>query len=282
MGIDPETFRRESRESWDRAAGAWERRHDWLLENTRPVSDGLMDRVDARPGQTVLELASGTGDLGFRIAERVGAGGRVISTDFSPEMVAAARRQSGALGLANVEHRALDAERMEIGDDSVDAVACRFGYMLMGDPAAALRETRRVLRDGGPLAFCVWITPDRNPWAALPFMTMVQRGHVPPPEPGTPGMFAMGDVARIRELAGGAGFAHVDPREVAFEMRYADFEDYWDALVSLAGPMARAIQALDDEERGATRDAVERGIAPFRAADGSYSVPAATWVVLAR
>ncbi len=46
------------------------------------------------------------------------------------------------------------------------------GYMLMADPAAALSETRRVLRDGGTLAFAVWQTPDRNPWAAIPGMTL--------------------------------------------------------------------------------------------------------------
>jgi SAM-dependent methyltransferase len=111
----------------------------------------------------------------------------VISTDFAPEMVDVARRQSEARGLTNVEHRVLDAERMDLDDDSVDGVVCRWGYMLMADPAAALRETRRVLRDGGRLAFAVWGAPDRNPWVAVPGMTLVQRGHMPPPEPGAPG-----------------------------------------------------------------------------------------------
>ena len=54
----------------------------------------------------------------------------------------------------------LDAEQMDLDDDSVDAAVCRWGYMLMADPAAALRETRRVLRDGGALAFAVWAAPE--------------------------------------------------------------------------------------------------------------------------
>ena len=83
-------------------------------------------------------------------------------------MVDVARRNGEARGLSNVEYRVLDAERMDLDDDSVDGVVCRWGYMLMADPAAALGETRRVLRDGGPLAFAVWMTPDRNPWAAVP------------------------------------------------------------------------------------------------------------------
>src|SRR5680860_1039460 len=82
--------------------------------------------------------------------------------------------------------------------DSVDAVVCRWGYMLMADPAIALKETRRVLREGGLLAFAVWAPPDRNPWAAVPAMTLVQQGHMPPPEPDGPGIFAMGDPDRVR------------------------------------------------------------------------------------
>jgi len=69
--------------------------------------------------------------------------------------------------------------------------------MLMADPATALKETRRVLRDAGRLAFAVWTTPERNPWASMPAMTLVERGHLPPPVTGTPGIFAMGDPSRI-------------------------------------------------------------------------------------
>ena len=100
---------------------------------------------------------------------------------------------NAARGLTNVEYRLLDAERLDLPHDSVDGVMCRFGYMLMADPAAALRETRRVLRDGGTLSFTVWMGPERNPWAALPPLTLVERGHLPPPEPGTPGIFALAD-----------------------------------------------------------------------------------------
>ena len=162
------------------------------------------------------------------------------------------------MGLRNVEYRQMDAEKMDLGDDSVDGVVCRFGYMLMADPAAALAETSRVLRDGGPLCFGVWGTPDRNPWAAVPGMTLVQRGHMPPPEPGAPGIFAMGDPDRIRSLTTGAGFGEPELEELEFKFEYADADDVWDAMVSLAGPLARVVKALPEEERKATRAADDR------------------------
>ena len=282
MSIDLDAYRKQSRETWGDMASGWEDRRDWMVEVTGRVNSWLAEKVDAQPGQTILDVAAGTGDLGFAVAERVGAEGRVISTDFAPEMVDVARRNCERQGLANVEYREMDAERMDLEDDSVDGVVCRWGYMLMADPAAALKETRRVLRDGGPLAFAVWRTPDRNPWAAVPGMTLVQRRHMPPPEPGAPGIFAMGEPGRIGELVTGAGFDEPEPEEIAFEFRYADFDDLWDTLIRIAGPLARVINALPDDERVATREAIRENLASYRTDDGSYAAPASSWGVVAR
>ena len=68
---------------------------------------------------------------------------RLISSDFSPAMLEAARRRGAELGVAEVEYLVIDAEQIELDDDSVDGVLCRFGYILMADPAAALSEPRR-------------------------------------------------------------------------------------------------------------------------------------------
>jgi ubiquinone/menaquinone biosynthesis C-methylase UbiE len=282
MDIDLDAYREQSLETWGKMAPGWEERNEWMTGVTGLVNEWIVEKADPQPGQVVLDLAAGPGDLGFKVAKRVGDGGRVMSTDFSPEMVAVARRIGDGQGLTNVDYRVLDAERMDLGDDSVDAVVCRWGYMLMADPAAALRESRRVVRDGGPLAFAVWASPERNPWAALPAITLVQRGHMPPPEPGAPGIFAMADPDLIRTLVTGAGFAEPELEEISFDFRYADFDDFWDVLIRIAGPLARAIEALDEDERQATREAIEQSIAPFRAEDGSYATPAVCWGALAR
>jgi ubiquinone/menaquinone biosynthesis C-methylase UbiE len=282
MTVDLDAYRKQSLATWGEMAPGWEDRREWMMEITGQVNGWLLEKADPQPGQTFLDLAAGPGDLGLAVAERVGEDGHVISSDFSPNMVDVARRNGEARSLTNVEYRVLDAEKMDLDDRSVDGVVCRWGYMLMADPAAALRETRRVLRDGGRLAFAVWTTPDRNPWAALPAMTLVQRGHMPPPEPGAPGIFAMGDPGRIRELVVQAGFAEPELEEIAFEFRYAGFDDLWDTLVRLAGPLARAIKALPDAERQATRSAIMQNVEPYRNQDGSYTAPATTWGVLVR
>ena len=277
--MDLQTYRETSRRIWDEMAPGWEDRREWILGVTGAINEWLVGQVDPQPGESILDVAAGTGDLGFTAAERVGADGKVLCTDFSPEMLEAARRNGQRRGLANVEYRVLDAERMDLADDSVDGVLCRWGYMLMADPAAALRETRRALRDDGTLAFAVWQTPDRNPWAAIPGITLVQRGHMPPPEPGAPGIFAMGLADRIVELVTSAGFGEPRLEELTFEWRYAA-DDLWDTLTRIAGPLAAAINGLPDEEQRATRAAIEESMAQYRR-DGEFVVPAACWGVTA-
>lgn len=278
--MDLETYRETSLQTWDQMAPGWEDKREWLLEFTGRINDRLLDQAQPQPGQSILDVAAGTGDLGFAAAERVGTDGKVLCTDFSPEMVEAARRNGERQGLSNVEYRVLDAERMDLDDDSFDGVLCRWGYMLMADPAAALSETRRVLRDGGTLAFAVWQTPDRNQWAAIPGMTLVQRGHMPPPEPGAPGIFAMGEADRVVELVTGAGFDKPQLEELTFEWRYSD-DDLWETITRLAGPLAAVIKGLPEEEQQQTRAAIEENLAQYRQ-NGELVVPAACWGVTAR
>jgi SAM-dependent methyltransferase len=195
-----EDYRSASYEIWQAMAAGWDRERCWMWEASRAVSEEMLKALGPERGQTILELAAGTGETGFAAARAIGPDGRLISTDFSPEMVAAARRESERLGLANVEHREMDAERMDLDDDSVDGVLCRWGYMLMADPATALAETRRVLRDGGRLSLSVWGAAERNPWASLPAKALMEHTGAPPPNPKDPGIFAMAAPERVRSL----------------------------------------------------------------------------------
>jgi ubiquinone/menaquinone biosynthesis C-methylase UbiE len=278
--VDIEEYRQQSHAIWEQMAAGWSRERDFMWDTTRAVGERLVAGIDPQPGETILELAAGVGDTGFATAPRIGDEGRLISTDFSPEMVGAARERARELGLSNVEHRVMDAEKMDLDDDSVDGVLCRWGYMLMADPAAAFRETRRVLRPGGRLAFAVWAGPESNPWAAVPGMVSVVHGHMPPPEPEAPGMFALADEDRIRSLVAGAGFETPRIEALPLEWRFTDFDQYWGFIRELAGALALVLRELSDEEREAVRADVETQVEGMRS-DGGYAMPAKTLVVVA-
>jgi SAM-dependent methyltransferase len=266
--VDLDEYRDVSLRTWDRVSSGWSDERGLLGTALGPVGDRLVERLDPEPGRTVLELAAGIGHVGFKVAERLGASGLLISTDFAPAMVARARAFGEELGLDNVEYRVLDAERMDMDDSSVDGVLCRFGYMLMADPAAALAETRRVLREGGRLSFAVWAEPERNPWAAIPGKTMVDLGHLPAPEPGAPGIFSLADPSRIEALVTGAGFGEPEIEEVPVDWGYGDADDHWRLTLELTGSISELVEGLSPDERERAREAIRERTAPLLEAGG--------------
>jgi SAM-dependent methyltransferase len=242
--------------TWERMAPGWEERRASIWHDSAHIGSDLVDSVDPKSGETVLELAAGVGDAGLLAAARVGPHGLVISSDLAPAMVDAARRRAAELGITGVEFRVLDAQALDLPDESVDAVVCRWGYMLMPDPAAAFRETRRVLRPGGRLAFSVWASPTRNPWAASVAGVLVEHGHMAPPPEGAPGIFALADPARIDALVVAAGFEPPRVKEVEMAWRFDSFDDYWTYTLEAAGALAMLIEQLPPREQRAVRDAV--------------------------
>jgi ubiquinone/menaquinone biosynthesis C-methylase UbiE len=250
----------------DAMAPGWERRRAHIDAAAAPVRAWMVRALAPSPGQTVLELAAASGDTGLEAAAALGGSGRLISTDLTPAMVEIGRRRAAEVGARNVEHRVMDAERIDLPDGSVDGVLCRFGYMLM-DATAALAGTRRVLRSGGRVALAVWGPPERNPWLALAVAALRERGHVPPPAPGEPSPFAMDSAAVILALLDEAGFAGARVEEVPVVVAYRDPAEYLE-IVSDTSRSGRVIRELPAAEREELRRALGGALAPFATGDG--------------
>jgi SAM-dependent methyltransferase len=272
-------FRSESRKRWGTQAAGWEARREALRTATMPVSSWMIDAIEPQPGHTLLELAAGTGDTGFLAAELIEPGGTLICSDFSPEMLAAARRRAEELALANVRFKQIDAETsIDLETASVDGVLCRYGYMLLADPEIALRETRRVLRPGARVALAAWTDPNENPWSTLPAQELIARGLAEPPPPGLPGQFAWAPEGVIAEQLEAAGFVehHVEPLD--FTIDYRSAADWWASQCDFSVWFAQAVARASDDDLAAAGDAIDRHAERFAAADGSLRVPARTWV----
>jgi len=262
-------------------APTWERRRAEVEEVSRPVREWMVRELGPRDGDTVLELAAGLGETGFDAGAMVGHRGHLISSDFSPAMLDAARRRGAERSVGNVEYRVIDAERIELDDDSVDHVLCRFGYMLMADPAAALAETRRVLRPGGRLTLAVWGPPEQNPFFAILGINLTTRGLIPPPEPPpAPGLFNMASAERTTALLNGAGFVDVRTEEVPVRFRLRDLDEYIGLVADTAGPLGLALRGLSDPELADVKAEVEESFGRFAAGTG-YRLPGLTLCALA-
>lgn len=280
--MDREEYRRTSLANWQTMAAGWERRRADMEKTTAPVQEWLVGELAPLPGETIVELAAGPGDTGFAVAVRLGDDGRLISTDFSPEMTEVARRRGAELGLTNVEYRTMDAEHVDLEDDSVDGVICRFAFMLMADPVAALAETRRVLRPGGRLVLATWRGPEQNPWVAIGGRILTARGLMPPNEPGAPGMFTWADDERVESLLSGAGFSDVLIEDVSLRFVFGGIDEYVMTTRDTGGAFSRAFDGAAEDEQAAITNELEEAFAPFAVDGGRLVLPGVALVALAR
>lgn len=278
--MDPQELREEQLERWERAAVGWGKRATRLRETSMAVSEWLIDHLALAPGQRVLELAAGPGDTGFLAAPRI-APGTLISSDAAEAMLELARSRARALGIENVEFKRLELEWIDLPAASVDAVLCRWGVMLVVDPAAAAAEIRRVLRPGGRVALAVWDAPERNPWATIPGRTLVELGHAPPPDPNAPGMFALAPPAKLRGLLESAGFIEVVVEEVELDRTYSTAEEYLSETLDLARPFAEVWERLSERERAAVAEAIASALGPYRTPAGALLLPGRSLVAAA-
>ena len=279
--MDAEAYRADSRDRWEAAAPGWAREREAFQRDAITVSRWLLDAAHLQPGHTVLELAAGPADTGLLAAELVAPGGKAIITDNAEAMIEAAKARAEEVGATNVEIRPMEAEWIDLPTASVDAVLCRWGYMLLADPEAALRETRRVLRPGGRVALAAWAGPEANPWFAAIGRVMVERGLIEQPPADAPGPLAFGRPGRIEELLDAAGFDDIEVESLDFAFHAADLDEWWEHSIAMSGSFARVVGGLSPAEHYALRDAFDAAYAPYVRADGSLEIPARALVAAA-
>jgi SAM-dependent methyltransferase len=197
-------------------------------------------------------------------------------------MLAAAQRRAEALRIRNVRFRQMDANvPLDQPAASLDAVLCRWGYMLLNDGEDALRDTRRVLKQNGTVALAAWTGPEDNRWSSAPARILQDRGLIEPRPAQGPGQFAW---AREGELAAhleNAGFVDPAVQAVDFVFRFDDVDDWWVAQTQTSTDTADADARMDFATRSDVLADLERVAEPFTQPDDSLEFPARTWVAAA-
>jgi len=284
MSFDANAYREASLQGWEDAASGWVSRQEQLRRFAAPVSHWMLDAVSLQPGQRVLELAAGLGETGMLAAELVAPMGSVTISDQAQAMLDGARARALELGVSNVEFKVLNAEWIDLSLASVDAVLCRWGYMLMADPAAALGETRRVLAPGGRVALAVWDAVESNPWALLPAQELIERGLAPAPQERSeprPGPFALGSVTAVSDLLDHAGFTEAHVETLDLPRRHPNFDDLWETTLDLSREFHDAVLSCPSPEIEEIKVSLARRYAPYTAADGTLEIPGRTLLACA-
>ncbi len=277
--MPPQDERAALVKGWNRAAEGWARQQLAFDSITAPVTSRLVDLAEIVPGSRVLELASGLGDTGLVAAAKAGPDGTVILSDAAPKMLERLRERTK--GADNIEVRELFMEGLRFDTASVDRVLCRWGYMLLLDPQAALQETRRVLAPGGRVALAAWTSHEDNPWTGSTLSALRDRGLIGDPTRPGPQMFAWADPAKIVDVLGDSGFFDPVVEQVDMTFTFGSFDDWWDARLDLSPDFAKLIAAISPEERDELTEELELEVEPWQQPDGALHFPGRTHVAAA-
>lgn len=222
---------------WNSPAG----RYDDISRSIADAIEHAVERLQPRPKERILDLATGTGWASRIIAQRFPTV-RIVATDIAEQMLEHARSAANKLG-HDISYLHADAENMPFDSANFDAVVSTFGIMFAGKPEAAASELARIVRPGGRIALSTW-APD----GAVSQMFGVMKPFMPaPPSPPPPSPFAWGKRERVIELLG----EHFDLRfeEGTNHFRYASGEQAWNLWSNHYGPSRTLAANLDDAKR---------------------------------
>lgn len=230
-------------ELWNGRGGEiWTRlqaRLDRLFEVLTAV---LLSAAVPRPGESILDIGCGCGDLTLKLAKACGVQGHIQGIDISARMLERAKLReaewrAASPGMARIEWSLSDA-MLHPFEPRADLVMSRFGVMFFADPTAAFSNIRRALKPGGRLAILCWAALDDNPWIKVPLAAVRELIDSPPPLPeGAPGPFAFAGAPRVQAILGKAGFTKIAMRSVEMPLRLGQ---------TSAGAGDRARSAMED------------------------------------
>lgn len=230
----------------------------------------VLDAAGAKSGDSVLDVACGTGVLARAAAQVVGPPGAVAGTDINPAMLAVAARLA-----PEITWRAAPAEALPFPDHSFDRVVSQFGLMFFADQAAALREMARVLRPGGRMAVAVWGRLVETPgYAAV--AALLDELFGPDAAQSIRAPYALGDPAALRALFADAGLGAVEVRALPGEARFASLEEW--IYTDIKG--WTLADQIDDAGYALFRHHAQERLAPFVQPDGAVAFPAPARVVV--
>jgi len=272
-----EFIRDSMRRNWGRRTESYTA---FAAPHTAAYTSYLLELVAPGAGERVLDVATGPGVVAVAAARAVGPAGAVVATDLAPEWDAVVAERAARAGGANVTFGAMGAEALELPDASFDLALCQFGLMFVPDPVRALREMRRVLRDGGRLGLVVWSTVERAAFVSL--SQRVMAAYLPPPPAGArfPGPLELGEPGMLERHVADAGFQEIVVTARTLEYVLDDPEEMWRGQV-LNGSSGAAVAALDDATRERAHAGVIAALERYRH-DGRIYLPSEAIYVTAR
>jgi ubiquinone/menaquinone biosynthesis C-methylase UbiE len=198
------------------------------------AADRLIQRLQPRASDKVLDVAAGTGAATLAAAQAVGASGRVMAVDIAEGMLERLQGKLDKFGIANVDLHLMDAAALEFRRDYFHHVISAFGLFFLPDMVAALQQWVRVTRPGGTVMFTSFARGAFEPMAQSLYERLIEYGAVPPGEPRSFAFDRLADAEVGRRLMQAAGLTEIDVASEQLGYHLRDANDWWE-IVSFSG-----------------------------------------------
>lgn len=240
-----QAIRDQQLESWNRFSGGWKKWNDFTMEFLKPMGDAIIQHLEIKDKDIVLDIACGSGEPALTIAA-LAKNGKVYATDLADHMLDIAKENPVKHNIQNIEFRVADISELPFSNNFFDKVSCRMGFMFFPDMQLAANEMYRVCKSGGNVATAVWALPENNEWVTTIMQVLSKNMEMPQPPPGSPGMFRCAKPGLIKEFFENAGFTKVKEETISGKVDYGTTDEYWQCMNDVAASVAGALAKADD------------------------------------
>jgi ubiquinone/menaquinone biosynthesis C-methylase UbiE len=233
-------IREEQKGTWNKVANSWKKWDRFTMEFLKPMGNAIIKALDVKSNDTVLDIASGTGEPAFSIAA-IAKEGKVYATDLSEDMLGIAQGYARERHISNIDFKVADVSHLPFSDNFFDKISCRMGFMFFPDMQLAAKEMFRVCRSHGKMAVSVWDVSESNEWYTV--MTKILSKHVELPRTpaGGPGMFRCAAPGLMKQLFETAGFKNVIDETISGTVDFGTAENYWLNRTEMSEPIVNAL-----------------------------------------
>lgn len=269
-------------QAWNESAPYWQKYRRVIAQMFQPLSKAMIEEAQIARGQTILEVAAGTGEPSLSIAHLCGPSGWVACTDIAATMLAAAKADALLGKIRNVHFVQCSGDWLPFRSSSFDAAVSRLGIMFFSDPPQSVRQMLHVLKPGAKLAFAVWHRSKGNPFFYLPNQILARHLETPAFDPEAPGPFRYSPPGKLANLLERAGAADVRERALKFRIEASiPLDDFWTLRSEMSETIRGRIGSLSAEKRSVVAQEVREAAREFFAND-RISFPAEALLVSGR